>query len=396
MGKILHRYLIKEIVGPFALILGIFLFVLLMGRILKIVEMVVRQGVSPLEILRMFAYLIPSFLPLAIPMATLIAEVVCFSRLSGDMEITALKASGVSLYQLLPPVALFTGIMFVVTLFLTLHGAPWGAFAFRELAFHVAKKHLSVAFKEGVFNEVFPGFVIYAEQIRAQDGVMEGIFINDQHSSETPLQILAKRGSFGKQNPQGEVLSLRLENGTMFQSSAKEAKVRRIRFDAYEVNLGLAFSQAQEKLKARRPEERDLLFLLTIMKQRLGAGRNVRDLVMEIHKRLAIAVGCLIFGFLALPLALQSRPRGRSHGFLLGTLVILVYYLLYSAGRTLAETSRAPVAIALWAPNLLFGAFTLVLLFRTAREKPSAFLVSLNAFLDGVQKLGARLLRGAG
>ena len=396
MGKILHRYIIRETVGPFALTLCVFLFVLLMGRILKIVEMIVRQGVSLLDILRMFAYLIPPFLPLAIPMATLIAVVVCFSRLSTDMEITALKASGIGLYQLLPPVALFTGVMFLATLFLTAYGAPWGAFAFRELAFQVAKKHISVAFKEGVFNEVFPGFVIYAEQIRAQDGVMEGVFINDQQSSDFPMQILAKRGSFGKTEPQGEVLSLRLENGTMFQASPREGKVRRIHFDAYEVNLGLILSQAQERLKGKRTEERDFFLLLGLITQRRGAGKAVRGFLMEVHKRLAIAVGCLIFGFLALPLALQSRPRGRSHGFLLGTLVILVYYLFYSAGRTLAETDRAPMGIALWAPNILFGAFTLVLLFRTAREKPSAILAGFNASLDLLQRWGARLLRGGG
>jgi lipopolysaccharide export system permease protein len=394
MVRILSRYILREIAGPFSLILGIFLFVLLMGRILKIVEMIVRQGVSLWDILRLLGFLIPSFLPLAIPMATLIAGVLCFSRLSGDMEITALKASGISLYQMLPPVALFAVAMSLATLFLTLQGAPWGASAFRELAFLLAKKHISVAIKEGVFNEVFPGFVVYAEQVRAQDGAMEGIFINDQHSSEVPFQILAKRGSFVKGGGRDEVLSLRLENGTMYQISAKEGKVRRIHFDAYEVNLDLSLAQAQERLRSKRSDEWDIRHIVTTMKQRLSRGRAVKDFLIEIHRRLAIAAGCLIFGLLALPLALQSRPRGRSHGFLLGTLVILIYYLLFSAGRTLAETGRVPIWLALWAPNILFGGFCAVLLVRTAQERPSAALLKLNALIDAVQRRMARLAGG--
>jgi lipopolysaccharide export system permease protein len=310
------------------------------------------------------------------------------------MEITAMKASGISLYQMLPPVALFSGVMFVATLFLTLQGAPWGAYAFRELAFQLARKHISVAFKEGVFNEVFPGFVVYADQIRVQDGVMEGIFIHDQHSSEVPLQILAKKGRFVKSEKGGDVLSLHMENGTVFQVSAKETKLRRIHFERYEVNLDLSLSQVQEKLKGKRGEEWDISLLLKNMKTRMKKGKPTRDILIEIHRRLAIAVGCLIYGLLALPLALQAGPREQSHGFLMGTLVILVYYLLFSAGRTLAENASVPPGIALWAPNILFGTLAVVLLVRTARERPSTLLMRINALVGIVHGKVSRLLGG--
>jgi lipopolysaccharide export system permease protein len=327
-------------------------------------------------------------------MATLIAGVICFSRLSADMEITAMKASGISLYQLLPPVALFASVMFLVTMFLTLQGAPWGAYAFRTLAFQLAKKHVSVALKEGVFNEVFPGFMVYADQIRLEDGFMEGVFIHDQHSSEVPFQILSKKGSFVRSRTEGEVLSLRLENGTLFQIAAKEGKVRRIHFDQYEINLDLSFSQAQEKMRGKRGDEWDILTIVKTIQLRMGRGRPVKELLIEIHRRLAIPVGCLIYGVLALPLALQSGPRERSHGFLLGTLSILVYYLMFSAGRTMAETGMLPPWIALWIPNFLFGSLTIVLLVRTARERPSALLMRANALVDFAQERFARWFRG--
>lgn len=377
------------------MILAVFLFVLLMGRMLKVVEMIVRQGVGALEVIRLLVYLIPSFLPLAIPMATLIAGVICFSRLSSDMEITAMKASGISLYQMLPPVVVFSATMCLLTLFLTLEGAPWGAYAFREMAFQMAKKHISVAIKEGVFNELMPGLVIYAERFRVEEGLMEGVFIHDQHSSQVPVQILAKRGKLLREQGKEADLTLRLENGTVYQASPKEGKLRQIHFEIYELDLELSMTDAQEKLRGKRAEEWDLGGMTSQIRARLSKGKGIsKDLLIEMHRRLAIPAGCFIYGILAFPLALQAGPRGRSHGFVLGMSAIVVYYIIFSAGRTLAETGSVPPWIGLWFGNFLFAVVTVTLLVRTAKEKPSALLMRLNALFDILQRVLVSRLGG--
>lgn len=396
MSKILYRYIFREIAGLFVLVLGIFLFVLIMGQILKVVEMIVRHRVSPWDIFRMLAYLIPYLLPLAIPMAALISMVVCFSRLSGDLEITALGASGISLYQLLPPMVLFAGVMFVASLFLTLHWGPWGAYALRQMASRMAKEHISVIVKEGVFNEVFPGLVVYADRVRVGDGLMEGVFIHDDRSADVPFQILARKGFFGRRQPTGDAVFFRLEHGTIYQSSPEDGKVRRIGFEEYEINLDLAISEADEHLRRTRRKELETKSLLKKIQRRKERKRPTGQYLVELHRRLSIPVTCLVFCFLALPLGLQTRPQGKSHGFLLGSLVILIYYLLFSAGQTVAENGRVPAWIALWSPNFLFALFTLLLLVRTARERPSVVLIRINTMVDFLQKLAKRLLEGRG
>ncbi len=393
MVKVLHRYILQEILGPFFLILSIFLFVLLMGRMLKIVEMIVRHGVSALEVLQLLFYLIPSFLPLAIPMATLIAGVISFSRFSADMEITAMKASGISLYQMLPPVLAFSALMSLVTLYFTLHGAPWGAYAFRELGVQLARKHVSVALKEGVFNEIVPGLILYAERIRLEDGFMQGIFIHDHYSSQLPVEILAAKGRIlsGVEGTGAPSLALMLEKGAIYQTSTKETKMRKTEFESYEVVMELPDPSGGEKLKGQKPEELTFSDIISAMGSRLAKGKKPsRSLLMEVHRRLAIPAGCLIFGVLALPLSMQSTPRGRSHGFLLGMGAILAYYLMFSAGRTMAETGSVPPWLGLWAPNLVFCAATLVLIQRTANERPLGWLVKLNSLMDKGAKVLAR------
>src|SRR5262249_17356444 len=91
MGKILHRYIFREVVTPFVLGLGIFPFVLLIARLLKLIEMVVNRGLPATQILELLGYLMPAFLEVTVPMAMLLAILIAFGRLSADSEMVAMR-----------------------------------------------------------------------------------------------------------------------------------------------------------------------------------------------------------------------------------------------------------------------------------------------------------------
>ena len=101
--KILHKYIFYELASPFALGLLVFTFILLMNKILRLVDLLVNKGVSLVEVCTLIGYLMPSFLVLTLPMAILLAILIALGKFSSDAELMAMKASGVSLYQLLPP-----------------------------------------------------------------------------------------------------------------------------------------------------------------------------------------------------------------------------------------------------------------------------------------------------
>ena len=99
----IHRYILKEIAVPTGLGMLILTFVLFMGRILKLAEMVINKGVPLGEIGKLFAFLLPNFLVITLPLAFLLGVLLGFGRLSADSEIVALKSSGISLYGMLQP-----------------------------------------------------------------------------------------------------------------------------------------------------------------------------------------------------------------------------------------------------------------------------------------------------
>src|SRR6266498_3611199 len=121
MKKIIHFYLFREIAAPFLLGFAVFTFVLLMGKLLKLAELVITKGVPFSDMLRLVTYMLPSFCVITIPMSFLLAVLLAFGRLSADCEITAMKASRIGIYGLLPPVLVFAFLTFIISLYITIY-----------------------------------------------------------------------------------------------------------------------------------------------------------------------------------------------------------------------------------------------------------------------------------
>ena len=97
-----------EVLQIFLIGLMALTIILLMDKIFKLIELTVAKGVDPLQILKLLMFIVPSFFVFTIPMSLLVGTLLGFGRPSSDNEITAFKASGVSLYQLFLPVSLLS------------------------------------------------------------------------------------------------------------------------------------------------------------------------------------------------------------------------------------------------------------------------------------------------
>ena len=144
MKRILSLYIIREIAALFLLGIMVFTLILLMGRLIKLTDLVISRGVPLADVSRMILYLMPSFLVFTIPMAFLLAVLLAFGRLSADNEITVMKAGGISLMQLMPPVVFCGVCAAMLTLAASTVGVPWGNSAFKGLSFSVLKQNVAV------------------------------------------------------------------------------------------------------------------------------------------------------------------------------------------------------------------------------------------------------------
>jgi lipopolysaccharide export system permease protein len=365
----IHRYIFKEISTPTILSLLIFTFVLLMGRIPKVTELVISKGVPAGEIFMLFAYLMPTFFSITVPLSFLLGILLAFGRFSADSEFIALKASGVSLYNLIKPVILLAVFFTMLTGWITVFVEPASKAAFRGKLFQIASSNLSINIKPGVFSDDFDGIVLYTRGVNEQLGIMQDLFISDERSDVTPATITAQEGRFIP-DPDQLRLTLRLKNGNIHRQPADrlQSTYQTINFSSYDINIDTGAAVGDNKRKRKRSEMswNELnKAIATISKS-----KDKHRLEAEKHERIVIAFAPLVLVLVGVPLGLQSQRSGKGAGFAMALVVFLIYYILLSFAGTIAEKGLIPSGIILWLPNICFFAGGLYSLHRTAIERP--------------------------
>lgn len=366
MKRILNTYIIKEISFPFSISLLILTFILLIGKILQLMELMVNKGVGFLSIAKLVLYLMPSFLIFTIPIALLISILTALGRLSADSEIVVMKASGISLYQLVQPILVIAVAASLVTAALNMFVAPFSNHATKDLLFSIVQNKASVGIKEKVFNDDFSGLVIYADRIPIDGESMESVFIYDTRLSSEPSTILAHRGRLYS-NPQSMSVTLRLEDGSVHSADLSQASYKRTEFKSYDIQLDMAAVAAKPASKSKSELG---LRELAQMRKNMKESKELRELTTEYHKKFAVPFACLIFGVLGVPLGITSRRSGKSRGFSVGIGVVLLYYVMQLAGDALGETGRIPPVVGAWAPNIVFLTAALLAFMMAANEIP--------------------------
>ena len=378
MRKIIHRYIFKEIASSFIIILFILTFVLLMGKILQVMDLVINKGISVFAIAKLILFLLPSLMLFTIPIALLIAILIAMGRLSADNEITALKTSGISLMQIYYPVAIASLIAFIITIIVGYFLVPQSNFATKRLLFTIVQQNANIGIKEKVFNSDFKGFLFYADRIPVNKNYMEGIVISDNRIIGEQNTILAKK-AFLVSDPESMTLKLKLENGSIHTVSSDLKKYRKIDFKNYDINLDLSTALANLEESSKSSTEMTMTELLEKMKKPGMEKAAVRELAIEVHKKFSIPLSSIFFGLLALPLGINSHRSIKSRGFAVGIIVVSLYYLLRIGGEALVETGYISPEIGVWTPNFIFALLGISLFYMANRE--ISFWQTANIFL---------------
>jgi lipopolysaccharide export system permease protein len=371
MKKTLHIYIFREIMVPFLLGMATFTSVLLMGRFLKIADLVVAKGVAFDDVIRMIIYLLPYFCLVTIPMAFLLAILLAFGRLSADSEVTAIKASGVSLYGMLPPVLVFAFFAYLATAMVAGYALPWGNSSFKRLVATTLQAGATLDLKERVFIDDFPGLVIYTDRYDEQSRSMSGILIQDERDQREPITVFAAKGNISSDTGR-RLVRLELHNGSIHRKSGKSS-YQTARFQEYILTIDLGKS-----VKEITRDEVDMDF--TELRSRISAHNSdtklQRDMEMEYQRRFALPFACFVFALVGVPLGIQNQRSGKAAGFSLGIGVILVYYVVLSLGKALGDRGVVTAAVAVWTPNiafLLMGGY----LFRTTAAERRLYIFDL-------------------
>ncbi len=385
--NVLHKYIFKELVSPFITSLFFLTFVFLMTRISEIANMVVNYNVPISSIFVMILFTLPRFLEFSIPLSVTISILLTFLRMSEENEILALKAGGMTLYKLLPPVLVFCLIGTLLSLWITVFAMPWARLSFRLKSIEFAQSSMDMAIQERQFNSQIDGLMIYVSHVDINTGTLSDVFIEDRREKGLTGIYTAPSGKLIGSDG-GKVYTLRLYNGMINQVNLEKNSVNHINFGQYDLVVDIAALNKPSAKKDKELDERDLLDLIQHIRKGIKDNTILNKALMELHEKFSVPFACLFLGILAFSLGIQSNVQRRSSGVGLGIFFFLVYYILLAAGWSIGETGACPPILSMWFPNIVIGISGGFLLTHKAREKPvnlpkfvGRFLTALKQFI---------------
>ncbi len=357
--------------------LVVFTFILLIGRIFKLSDLVINKGVHIFDVLRLFVYILPNFLVFTIPMAFLLGVLLAFGRLSTDHELTAMKASGISLFQLIPPVITLSLLCYGVAAFMAVYALPWGSTSFRNALYEIARKKAHIEFKPRVFNDSFSGLVFYADGMTPQGDRMEGVLIQDERDKDKSQVIFSKVAQLVSDPDKGEVILI-LRDGSIHIHDKNDLVYRKIDFDYYHMRIDIEESLGGGKRIRTKDSEKSIGELKEEIEQKKAHGEDYIHEQVVIHEKYAIPFACIVFGLLGIPLGVLPPRSGRSYSLVKSLAIIMAYYIMMTATEALAERGLLLAWVATWIPNGFFLLVGLYLLILRALEKRSRIAVWLD------------------
>jgi LPS export ABC transporter permease LptF/LPS export ABC transporter permease LptG len=353
--RILDRYIVREISRHALLGLAVFTFVLFVPQLIRLMELFVRHTGSGTQILELFLCIFPGVFTFAIPMAILIGVLLGLGRMSADSEIIALTALGISRRRILQPVGVLAVSGAVLTLGTTVWLAPLAIRTFRALESNLAASQVSFQVQPRVFDERFPGLVLYVNDVSASGTQWHGVFLADA-GGESGARLTLAENAIVIAEPRLGKLELHLQGGATHEFSREDAERYSVTsFGRNDLPIEVTGLAPEQSRQLSNPE----LPLRQLLNTKGAAWREAR---VELHRRLAFPAACLVFALVAVPLGSQPRRGGRAAGSLIAVLLIAIYYLLFVMGAALARRSVLPPAAGIWGADLLLAVLGLVLL----------------------------------
>jgi lipopolysaccharide export system permease protein len=407
MSRILHRYIFSEIVRYFLICLFAFTTLLLTVRMLKFAGLIINKGVAFSQIGMVFLSIIPTFLELAIPMATLLGVMLAFARLSGDSEIIVVRAAGIGLKQLVPPVALFGLLTAILAVWVSLNWKPWGFNKLAETLFQIARSKSTSGLNEGVFNPVGQ-LMIYADKIDYQTGGLGKTIIEDRRNELEPRIFTARNGRI-LSDAQSRSINFLLFDGQIHEQVRAKYITTDFMTNSLSINSDELFEDDSKKEKKFRMMTTKELEEYAVTQDALGkevekTGKIPADLfdkkpdeaiasiekrkvtaLIERAKRYSTPFAAFVLALLAMPLGIQQPRAQRTWGaglsVVIGLLSFAVYFAFVTVGSTVAEAGLWSAEIGAWLANLLLFLIALWMITRMHQERWQSVTQALDDFL---------------
>lgn len=388
--KVIYRYIIKQVSIVFLMCLIVFTFVLFIGNMLRIIEMM-SKGVGLGMVVKFLILLVPFMLSYSIPISILTSVLLVYARLSADNEITAIRASGINLKYILKPVVFYTIILVSLCYIINDRLRPNAIYNGRKLLLRIGIQEPAINISSGRFNEVFPNYVLYVGQ--KQGKLLKRVVLYKFEEDRLSSVITAETGQlfYGDEKPGDKIeipenkdVYMKLFNGVVEEIPKEEqgtGKLNRIQFDSYIIEFDIKgqmkdFSKLDKK--EREMTNSELLNRIKKINDKLTKPiykqlipkliQEASSLQTRVHSRLAMSFSCLAFVLVGIPLGIKTHRKETSIGAGISLMLISGYYFIMTLGEAFQNKPNFHPWILMWIPNIILILIGAILIHKLLRK----------------------------
>ena len=284
--KLLDRYILRTLVGPFFLGLLLttgFLFTQVLRNYL---DEFLAKGIPPWTIAEVFLLSLGHTLALSIPMAALVGTLMAFGQLAADNELTALKASGISLYRAMAPALIAGGLLTIGMILFNDRVLPESNHRLAGLITDIGRKKPTVNIQRDVFIDDFEGYQLLIGDKKPKSDEIADVTVSRLHPDRRPDLIVAPHGRL-EYLEGGNTLALHLFDGEMHEvpeaENPGEDTYRVTRFTEHTVfirNIGDRLQRSERKHRSDR--EKSVAMLLDGIAEK---EQRIQQIQAQVHER---------------------------------------------------------------------------------------------------------------
>lgn len=386
--KTLHKYLALQVIASLLLTVAVFTFVLLLGNVLKEILALLMAGHARFGIIiEAIVLLIPFVWVFALPMGMLTATLLVFGRFSADQELTAARASGISLLSLITPILSLSLLCCALSAWFNMDLGPSSRVEYLNLRDEIMTDLATVDLPEDRFVNISTNYMFYTK--KDDGGKLENVIVVDlEHNERTTF--LAPRGDveLDKTNNALNVnlyevrTDTKLTNGDHVFSSFQNFQIP--------ISLGalknksstpaitdMTFWQLQDELQEWQqliPQTASTNQTKTSlqhqqapkMSQNLIAAK-IEQIRVVMQRQIAFSFACFGFTLIGIPLGIRVQRRETNIGIAIALFLVLVYYSFIILGWELSSRPEFYPHLIVWIPNFIFQAVGAFLLWRANR-----------------------------